>query len=270
MAADRSPIEHERHGPVALLRFARPDRLNALALLGDGEAVEAACAMLNADRGVRAVILTGAGRAFSAGGDLRLMNDPHGPFRAEPARVRDHYRDTVHRITRALFGLEAPLVAAVNGPAIGLGCGIACLADLRIASREATFGSTYLKLGLAPGDGGAWLLPRAVGAARAAELLFTGRVIDAEEALAWGLVSRVLPPEALLPEALSLAHRVAELPADALRLTKSLLRGAATQSYAEALESAAAAQALLHATPDHREGVSAMLERRPPRFGDPP
>jgi enoyl-CoA hydratase/carnithine racemase len=140
------------------------------------------------------------------------------------------------------------------------------MADIRIAAEDAKFGVTFLKLGLIPGDGGAWLLPRIVGMSRASELLFTGDVIDAAQALEWGLVSRVAPPADLLPEALKLADRIAQQPPGALRLAKTLLRQGQTSSYDALMEMSAAAQALCHLSEDHLEGVDALLERRAPSF----
>lgn len=259
-------LKLERDGPVAVLTIDRPDSLNALGELGDGDAFAAACAEIAADRAIRATILTGAGRAFSAGGNVKAMQARTGAFGGTPADVRDGYRTNIHKIARALFGLETPLVAAVNGPAIGLGCDVACFADIRIAARTAKFGVTFLKLGLIPGDGGAWLLPRTIGMSRAAELLFTGDVIDADTACAWGLVSRVVEPDALMDEARALAHRIAQQPPQALRLAKTLLRQGQTTTYDTLLELSAAGQALMHFTQDHEEGVAAILEKRAPDF----
>lgn len=258
----------ERRGRVACITLERPDSLNALGAPGDGDAVRAVCEDINADRGIRAAVLTGAGRAFSAGGDVRAMEARTGPFAGAGVDIRDGYRRNIHGIVRALYGLEVPLVAAVNGPAIGLGCDVACMADVRIASTAARFGVTFLRLGLIPGDGGAWLLPRVIGASRAAELLFTGDVIDAATAEAWGLVSRVVPPEALMDAAFDLAQRMAEQPPHALRMAKTLLRQGQTASFDTLLEMSAATQALSHLTDDHAEGVKALLERRRPRFAD--
>lgn len=261
-----SLIISERRGDVIVLTLNRPDTLNALGAQGDGEAVRAACDAINADLSVRCAVLTGAGRAFSAGGDIKKMADPDGPFSGTASTVRSHYQRNVHAIARALFSLDVPLIAAVNGPAVGLGCDIACMADIRIASFAARFGVTFLKIGLVPGDGGSWLLPRTIGMSRAAELLFTGEVVDADTAAAWGLVSRVVPQECLMDEALALAGRIAAMPPHALRLTKSLLRQGQTSSYDQALDAALTAQAVSHATADHLEGVAALIDKRPPIF----
>lgn len=259
-------ISVARRGPVAVWTLDRPDRLNALPDLGDGAAFAAACDAANGDMGVRCVVLTGAGRAFSAGGDLTAMRDRRGLFAGSGAEIRRRYRDEVHRIVRALYQLEVPLIAAVNGPAMGLGCDIAGLADLRIASDRAAFGVPFLRLGLVPGDGGAWLMPRNVGYARAAELLFTGRTLDAATALDWGLVNRVVGHDAVMDAAMALAEQVAAQPAHALRLTKSLLRQGRDATFDQVLEATAAFQALAHLTDDHAEGVAAVLEKRAPDF----
>ncbi|HLI66268.1 MAG TPA: crotonase/enoyl-CoA hydratase family protein [Caulobacteraceae bacterium] len=256
----------EKRGHVALLTLNRPDSLNALGAPGDGDAVAAVCEAVNADQEVRCVVLTGAGRAFSAGGDVKAMKAREGAFAGTGVTIRDGYRRNIHRIVRSIYGLEVPAIAAVNGAAIGLGCDVACMTDIRICAENSRFGVTFLKLGLIPGDGGAWLLPRTIGMSRAAELLFTGDVIDAATALAWGLVSRVVPPERLVDEALALAQRIAAQPPHALRLAKSLLRQGQTASYDTLMEMSAAAQAISHLTEDHMEGVDAILERRDPVF----
>jgi enoyl-CoA hydratase/carnithine racemase len=253
-------------GPIATLTINRPDAMNALGEPGDGDAFAAACAEITANRAVRCAVLTGAGRAFSAGGNVKAMQNREGAFAGAPYEVAQGYRTNIHRIARALYGLEVPLIAAVNGPAIGLGNDVACFADIRIASETAKFGVTFLKLGLIPGDGGAWLLPRTIGMSRAAELLFTGDVIDAATAEKWGLVSRVVPADQLMAEARKLAEKIAAQPPQALRTAKLLLRQGQTVSYDTLLELSAASQALMHHTADHQEGVAAILEKRAPVF----
>jgi enoyl-CoA hydratase/carnithine racemase len=256
----------EKTGPIALLTLNRPEAMNALGAPGDGDAVAAVCAEVNADRAIRCVVLTGAGRAFSAGGDVKAMKAREGAFGGSGVDVRDGYRTNIHRIVRALYGLEVPSIAAVNGAAIGLGCDVACMTDIRIASDQARFGVTFLKLGLIPGDGGAWLLPRTIGMSRACELLFTGDVIDAHKAAEWGLVSKAVPHETLMDEAMALATRIAQQPPHALRLAKTLLKHGQTASYDTLMEMSAAAQAISHLTEDHMEGVDAILEKRAPVF----
>lgn len=257
-----SVIELEKKGPIAVLTLNRPDMMNALGQDGDGVAIRAACGEIEADPSIRVTVLTGAGRAFSAGGDVKAMRDRSGAFGGSPYDVREGYRRNIHLIVKSLYNLETPLIAAVNGAAIGLGCDVACMADVRIASDRAKFGVTFLKLGLIPGDGGAWLLPRIIGASRAAELLFTGDVIDAATAADWGLISRAVPGETLMDEAMALAEKMAGQPPQSLRLAKTLLRHGQSASYDTIMEMSAAGQALMHHTEDHIEGVNAILEKR--------
>lgn len=261
-----SVIKLEKQGPIVIMTLNRPDAMNALGQDGDGKAIAAACAEITADPEIRCAILTGAGRAFSAGGDVKAMQNKTGAFGGKPHDIRDGYRRNIHVIVRSLYNLEVPLISAINGPAIGLGCDVACMADIRIASEKAKMGVTFLKLGLIPGDGGAWLLPRLIGSSRAAQLLFTGDVIDAQTACEWGLVSQVVPADQLMDEAMSLAKRIAGQPPQALRLAKTLMRQGATTSYDTIMEMSAAAQALMHETDDHMEGVNAILEKRTPDF----
>ena len=244
----------------------RPEIMNPLGQQGDGEAVRAVCQEIEADPSIRCAVLTGAGRAFSAGGDVKAMRERSGAFGGSPYDVREGYRRNIHLIVKSLYNLEVPLIAAVNGAAIGLGCDVACMADIRIASDKAKFGVTFLKLGLIPGDGGAWLMPRIIGASRAAELLFTGNVIGADQAAEWGLISRVVPADTLMDEALALAESIAAQPPQSLRLAKTLLRHGTLSSYDTIMEMSAASQALMHHTEDHIEGVDAILEKRTPEF----
>ena len=194
------------------------------------------------------------------------MRDKTGTFGGSPPAISDGYRDNIHMVLRALYGLRVPVIAAINGAAIGLGCDLACLGDIRIASDKAKFGVTFLKLGIIPGDGGTWILPRIIGQARASELFYTGDVIDAETALDWGLVSRVVAPEDLLARAQLLANKVAAMPPHALRQAKNLLRQGQQINYDSALELAANTQAMMHHTEDHAEGVAALIEKRSPTF----
>ena len=261
-----SLLKIETADHVTTLTLDRPDTMNPLGATGDGDAFAAACDAINADMAVRCVILTGAGRAFSAGGDIKAMKERTGTFGGTAPEISDGYRNNIHEVLRALYSLRVPLIAAVTGPAIGLGCDLACLADMRIASNRAKFGVTFLKLGIIPGDGGTWILPRIIGEARAAELFYTGDVIDAATALEWGLVSRVVDAEALLPEAEALAAKIATMPPHALRHAKNLMRQGRSMSYDGALELAANTQALMHLTGDHMEGVDALIEKRAPVF----
>jgi enoyl-CoA hydratase/carnithine racemase len=261
-----SMITTEIRGHIAILTLNRPDAMNALGAEGDGDEVAAACSAINANKDVRCVVLTGAGKAFSAGGNVKAMKAREGSFGGGGVAIRENYRNGIHRIVKAIYNLEVPSIAAVNGAAIGLGCDVACMTDIRIAADSAKFGVTFLKLGLIPGDGGAWLLPRTIGMSRASELLFTGNVIDAATACDWGLVSRVVPADQLMDEAIKMAETIAQQPPHALRIGKALLKHGQTTSYDTLMEMSAAAQAISHLTQDHIEGVDALLEKRPAKF----
>jgi len=169
-------------------------------------------------------------------------------------------------VSLAFDRLEVPVIAAVNGPAIGAGCDLACMCDIRIAAESARFAESFVKLGIVPGDGGAWLLPRAVGYSKACEMAFTGDTLGAAEALACGLVSKVVPDAELMKEARALAERIAANPPHAVRMTKRLMREGRNVQLATLLELSAAMQSLAHATADHKEAVAAFLEKRKPEF----
>ncbi|MGF6999324.1 crotonase/enoyl-CoA hydratase family protein [Paraburkholderia sp. GAS32] len=256
----------EKRGHVALLTLNRPESMNALGAIGDGEVVRQVCDEVNRDRDIRCAILTGSGRAFSAGGDVKSMLEKKGAFAGSGIEIRENYRREFHAVTSAIYGLEMPLIAAVNGAAVGLGCDLACLADVRIASDDARFGVTFLKVGLIPGDGGSWLLQRVIGYSRAAEMLYTGKLIDAATAAEWGLISQIVPGAELSGAAFRLAQQIAAQPPHALRLAKSLMRHGRSAPYEAVMEMSATAQALCHLTEDHVEGVSALVEKRAPIF----
>ena len=261
-----SALLFEKHGFVATLTINRPEMRNILGEEGDGELFAAAAAKINADRELRCAILTGAGTAFSAGGNLKAMREKSGAFAGSPETIRESYKNNIHKIVRSLWNLEVPLIAAVNGPAIGLGNDVACLADIRIAADTAVFGATFLKIGLVPGDGGAWILPRIIGYARAAELLFSGETIDAATALQWGLVSRIVPPEVLMDKAQGLAAEICRQPPGVLRMTKRLMREALGANLETIMDMSAGFQALAHASEDHVEALAAFFEKREPGF----
>jgi enoyl-CoA hydratase/carnithine racemase len=180
--------------------------------------------------------------------------------------IRQEYRRGIQRLTLSLFDLEVPVIAAVNGHAIGAGLDLACMCDIRIASQNAKFAESFIKLGIVPGDGGAWLLPRIVGMSRAAELAFTGDMIDAQTALGYGLVSRVVGEDELLDSARELAGRITQHASHGVRLTKRLMREALHSRLDTVLELSAAFQAIAHKTEDHSEAVDAFLNKRTPNF----
>ncbi len=264
---DFEQILYEKQDGIATITLNRPERMNAFT---DVMLREWALALDDArlDRSVRAVILTGAGRGFCAGADLRggagVGAQGDGPVSA--ADRRNWLRDGVHAVPRAVHLLDKPYVAAVNGAAVGAGMDMASMCDIRFASESARFAMSYVKVGLVPGDGGCYLLPRIVGIAKALELIWTGDFMDANEALACGYVSRVLPPGDLLPATRAFAQRLADGPAVAVQLAKRLVYRGLESSAAEAFEAAGQAMAIVQSTEDAREGPRAFVENRPPKF----
>ncbi len=253
----------EIDGPVATLRFNRTAKRNAIATLADCEAVITALQAAEADPNLRCLILTGAGSAFCAGGDLNAMKTGEGIGpKPRPDLTRKNYERGVQQMIRALWDCELPMIAALNGPAMGLGLDIACLCEIRIAAEGARFASSFIKLGIIPGDGGAWILPRAVGQARAAEMILTGDAISTDEALACGLVSRVVPADALMATAQHIASRITANSGPATRMAKRLLREGQHQRLHDVLALSASYQAIAHATPEFHSALDGMLKPR--------
>jgi 2-(1,2-epoxy-1,2-dihydrophenyl)acetyl-CoA isomerase len=256
-----------REGAIITLTMNRPEERNAISDLEACDQFVDVCAEILADTTISVVVLTGADPTFSAGGNLKRMRDRQGfAPKDTPIATRNSYLRSIQRIPLALYDLEVPTIAAINGAAIGAGLDLACMCDVRIASERASFAESFVKIGIVPGDGGAWLLPRIVGLSKAAELSFTGEVIKPAEALGIGLVSKVVPHEDLMPAALDLARRIAANPAHALRLTKRLLREGQHMRLDSLLQMSAAFQALAHETEDHREALDGWLEKRAPVF----
>jgi enoyl-CoA hydratase/carnithine racemase len=252
-------VIYAQQGAVVTLTLNDPDARNALSNQAQWDAMVAACERAQRDESVRCLILTGAGSAFCAGGNVKDMKNKAGIAAGTPYQLRNGYRNGIQRIPLALYNLDVPTIAAVNGAAIGAGCDLACMCDIRIASERAKFAESFVKLGIIPGDGGAWLLPRVVGMSKAAELTFTGDTLDAQQALACGLVSRVVPPASLMEEATALAARIAANPGPALRMAKRLLREGQHTRLDTLLEMSAAMQALAHHTPEHEAAIDAFL-----------
>lgn len=255
-------LHFSQDGPVVTLTMDQPETRNALTGNSAVDEFVAAVERIAADESVKAVIVTGAGAVFSSGGNVKNMIRHASQ---DPAAIADEYRHGIQRLPLALYNLDVPTIAAVNGPAIGAGCDLACMCDIRIASQNATFAESFVKLGIIPGDGGAWLLPRVVGLTKAAEMAFTGEAIDAEEALRCGLVTAVTPPEGLMDAAQALARRIAANPGPALRMTKRLMREGQHLRLDSLLELSAAFQAVAHKTPEHAEAVTTFMEKRKPR-----
>lgn len=263
--ADGPVLKVERpEAGVVLLTLNLPDRRNAMTTeLTQAWADEVA--LLAADRSVRVVVVTGAGSAFCAGGDLSWLaeGDPADPTAVTPDRLRAKMLP-FYRTWLSVRDLEVPVIAAVNGPAIGAGLCLALAADLRYAAPSARFGAPFAALGMHPGMAGTYLLPEAVGMPLAREMLYTGRLLSADEAAAAGLVNGVVA-EDLLATVLATAGKVAAMAPIPIRLTKAALRHG-PRSYAEALEWEAIAQPVTMASEDLREGLAAQAERRRPTF----
>lgn len=256
----------EQDGHVVTLTLNMPEARNPLTDHDLCDAIVNAMHRIATDQSVRVAIVTGAGKAFSSGGNLKHMQEKQGIFAGDAVAVKDGYRLGIQRIARAIWECEVPLIAAVNGPAYGAGCDTTCLCDIRIASTRATFAENFVNVGLISGDGGAWLLPRQIGLARAAEMTFTADPVDAQTALLWGLVSKVVEPEQLMDEARALAARIAKNPPRQLRMAKRLLREGLNTRLSSLLELAAAYQGACHETADHGEAVNALLEKRTATF----
>jgi len=261
-------LQYEQAGAVVTLTMNQPEARNALT--GNTAVAEfvAATERIATDMSVRVVILTGAGPVFSSGGNVKDMKRFFDDA-LKPATIREEYRHGIQRLALAVYNLDVPTIAAVNGPAIGAGCDLACMCDIRIAADTATFAESFIKVGIVPGDGGAWLLPRVVGRSRAAEMSFTGEALSAQEALACGLVSRVVPVGELAAEANRLAARIAANPGPTLRMTKRLLREGEHMRFESLLELSAGYQALAHKTWQLREAAEAFTEKRKPVFDNP-
>lgn len=256
----------DRQGDVAVVTLNRPDSFNSISDDSMRAALVEALDSLAADAEIRAVVLTGSGVAFCAGGNVKAWKQPGGFALNPPYKNVGEYKAGIHQVPLAFERFPLPIICAVNGAAIGAGCDVACMCDIRIASNKAYFALAFAKMGLVPGDGGAWFLPRIVGRSKAREMLFTGDRVGAEEALACGLVSRVVAPEQLLDEALAIARRIAANSPAAIRMTKQLLNEAEEASLATVLTMSAAMQSILHTTDDHNEAIAAFVEKRPARF----
>lgn len=261
-------LKIDQHGPVLVARLNRPDARNAISETGHSEEIAELCSRLTRDKRVRALILTGEGKAFCAGGNVKHMHERRGMFAGSPYELRNNYRSGIQLIPAALYELEVPVIAAVNGAAIGAGLDLACMCDIRIASEQAVFAESFVKLGLVPGDGGAWFLPRIVGMARASLMTLTGETIDALTALSYGLVAEVVPADKLLDRAMEIAAMIVANPGHATRLAKRLLREGQDMKLGPLLELSAAYQALAHHSADHHEAVAAAIDRRAAQFTD--
>lgn len=254
-------LKMAREQSIVRLTMSDPETRNALSGNSAADEFVQICDELQHDNTVKVVILTADGPVFSSGGNIRdmqrLLDDSY-----TPDALQDEYRQGIQRIPRSLYNLYVPVICAVNGPAIGAGLDLTCMCDVRIASERATFAESFVRMGLVPGDGGAWLLPRVVGWAFACEMAFTGETLTAQEALRRRLVTRVVPHEQLLEAAGGLAERIAANSGVALRMTKRLLRESERSSLDSLLELSSAYQAAAHKTVEHRQAVQSFMKKR--------
>lgn len=259
-------ILYEQTGSVVVLTLNRPDAMNAFSDAPMIEAFLAALDRIEADNAVRAVILTGAGDVFSAGGNVKHMRDKTEMFAGGEADIRDAYLNGILQVPPRLWALDRPLIAAVNGACFGAAVDLIALSDFRLAVPEARVGLPFVNIGIGPGDGAAWLLPRIIGQAAAAELLLTGLPIDAARGLEIGLFSKIVDRASLMQEAHLLADRIASRAPLAVRKTKQAMRVAQAQTLEAHLQFCAEMQARLHGTQDHEEAIAAFFEKRMPNF----
>jgi 2-(1,2-epoxy-1,2-dihydrophenyl)acetyl-CoA isomerase len=248
---------------VAVIRMNNPARLNALSPTMTAELLEALTSAGD-DAAVRAIVLTGEGRGFSAGADLTALQEPY--LKGERPKLSLFLKEGYNKLIPLLAQTPKPVIAAVNGVVAGAGNSVALACDYRIASDSASFTMAFVKIGLIPDAGSCYLLPRAVGMAKALELALLSDKVDADTALRIGLVNRVVPGEYLMAEATDLARRLAGLPTTAIALTKRTLGEASRLSLAETMDREAEVQDEAAATHDHLEGVLAFLQKRPPAF----
>jgi len=255
-------IEHD--GPVLRLTIDRPKVRNALTDPGLGLLADAVVAATSDDT-TRVIVLAGSGSSFCAGIDLPSVN-PSSDQRPRTGHVQRGLAARAHRLIRGLWESQLPVIASVRGHAAGVGCNLALAADLVVASRTARFAEPFVQRGLTPDSGGSFMLPRLVGVARAKEMLLLGEPVDAEQAYAWGLVTRLVDDDALEAETAALVERLAQAPTVAIGLTKSLVHGSLESSLTQALEREAVVEELAIRSRDFKEGLAAFVEKRDPRF----
>ena len=265
MAQTIKRYEHillEREGPIATLSLNRPERLNALYTPVFEEFVDAVEA-LGGDASVRVVIVTGEGRAFCAGGDIDLDVAKVGEW--DPATMI-YENEVAHRMIFGLLGLPKPVIARVNGPAVGGGCDLALACDIVIASTDASFGEFWIRRGLTPGMGGAYFLPRLVGTHLAKQILFTGELVEAQRAADIGMINLAVAPDDLDAEVIKLATHLAGMPTIAIRAVKKLVDSAFDMGLAEHFHTTTYAAHFVSQTQDYAKGVAAFKEKREPNF----
>lgn len=255
-------LVESREGPIVTLTMNRPNRLNAI----DGQlatALNEAFSRIAGDETVDVVIFTGSGRSFCAGGDLAIIGE--GRAKADETELAPILRSGMQVVLK-MRSMPQPIIAAVNGPAAGAGMNLALAADIRVASEDAVFGENFAKVGLFPDYGGTYFLPQLIGPARAAELFYTGDMIDAQTALRFGILNHVFPSDQFQAEVQSLAAKIATGPRLSIRAVKHTIFSLDEHALAKALEREVEHQLKCFHSNDCMEGVRAFLEKRPPIF----
>jgi len=258
-------VLYEQNKRIVTITLNRPDTRNALS----GDIIDGlvdSFKKADRDKNVGCVILTGAGKSFSSGGNLQEIKDMTTKDNMSQSQLEDWYRFGIQKIPLTMNSIDVPVVAAINGHAIGAGNDLCTMCDIRIAAEDAKFSESFLRIGIIPGDGGSWFLPKIIGLSRANEMILTCDVLNAEKALAWGLVSQVVSNEELLKKANEIATKIAGQPPEASRRAKRLLRMSQNVPLDKALEMAASQQSILQMMDDHREAIDALLEKRSPKY----
>lgn len=250
---------------IAFLTLNNPKSHNAISM-DMIEGIESLLPQLDMDVNIRVIILTGSGKSFCAGGDIKAMNEDSGMFSGESNELRRNYIEGIQRIPRAIEHFSKPIIAMVNGAAIGAGCDLACMCDLRVASDTAVFAETFSKLSLVPGDGGTFFLQRVVGYSKAMEMFLTGKKYSAKDCQEFGLVNEICDTSLLETKCMELAELISSNAPISISLTKQALKAAYRDHLHPHLQTLAAYQGIAQRTSDHREGVKSLLEKRGPDF----
>ncbi|NPA24281.1 MAG: 3-hxdroxyacyl-CoA dehydrogenase [Deltaproteobacteria bacterium] len=258
-------LQIEKNDAIAWVTLDRPQFSNAFS----DEMISDLCAALREidwDEDIRVIVITGAGKHFCAGGDIKAMEEKTGMFAGDPEQLRRRYTKGIQQIPLTMENLQTPIIAMVNGAAIGAGCDLACMCDIRIGCQYARFGETFAKLALVPGDGGTFFLQRVVGYAKAMELSLTGRIVEPDEALQLGLLNQLVDRNELKETTENLAAMIAANSPVAVAMIKKAIRNARTAEIHGHLDLLAAFQGITQRTNDHFEGIRALKEKRQPHF----
>lgn len=258
-------IKVQQEGNLLWITLNRPEFSNAFSIQMMDELLPV-LKKANFDDEIRVIIITGEGKAFCAGGDVKDMENKSGMFAGEPNELRENYMQGIQQIPLTMHALQKPVIALINGAAVGAGCDFACMADIRIGTTRAKFAETFSKLSLVPGDGGTFFLSRVVGYAKACEMFFTADTIDAEEAKKIGLLNYVVDEEKGKEKAKEVALKIAANAPVAIKMTKRALIHAQDSSLSAHLDLLAAFQGISQRTQDHFEGLKSLKNKTQSEF----